>query len=693
VAGSYYLMSACQTADEFVAAFRRYAEKSLLFVPTQTPLTNGMRARIAVTLSDGSVMIEGDGEIVGATTRAVGLHARAGMSVRFISLDDTSRQVLDSLVKARLTSRPVPLPTHLRPRPRAGTVPEPSPELQAERRAQSTQTGMPAMPKVNAEALPAECVLVEVPEGGEPPTKAPAVDQRFDYSAPLPKESVEVHAESTMRGTVPPRAPTLKGPAPGKLPAAPISKEITAVSAPPTFESGSFEIVEVSDDSLPAVAAVPPSTIGTPAPAPASAAPATETVPDAPPAPLVPAPPKLPPSVAGRQSMSKTMLGVAPVVLKAPAPAASPAPDASGATPASPRAGGEEVLASWWPDHHPPFDGGETQPMEPMFAETSEPAREGMGPFPAGKMPPLTPPPRDTELSAPPLAMPLPARDPETPPPGAFPQPAYADVLPPARGDSTDMIGLTRRRPSKVMLASIGGAVLLAVIVIVIATGGGKSSGTDQSKPVAQPAAVIDAGAIATANPPALPTTNPTPAISADAATSAIAPTPTPTPTPTPGPPPTGGCKASFSSTPPGTEVVIAGKVAGSTPLQLELPCHATTATFRRTRYQSKDVSFTPTSDGASVSAKLERPSFTVKIYSTPPGASVTIAGKPAGKTPLTTKAPGFEAVNVVFKKDGYASATAKLYAKSNGTSVKATLRRGGAPSPAPKTKSAPKHR
>ena len=47
MAGSYYLMSACQTADEFVAAFRRYAEKTLLFVPTATPLPNGTRARIA----------------------------------------------------------------------------------------------------------------------------------------------------------------------------------------------------------------------------------------------------------------------------------------------------------------------------------------------------------------------------------------------------------------------------------------------------------------------------------------------------------------------------------------------------------------------------------------------------------------------------------------------------------------------
>src|SRR5262245_48513721 len=158
-------MSACTTADQFVAAFRRYAEKTLLFVPTAAPLANGTRARIAVTLADGSVMIEGDAEVVASTTRAVGLHGRPGMSVRWVALDDTSRQVLDQLVRARLTSRPVPLPTHLRPRPRAGTVPEPSPELAAEReRATSTVMGMTPVPKVSVEALAAECSIVEVPD-------------------------------------------------------------------------------------------------------------------------------------------------------------------------------------------------------------------------------------------------------------------------------------------------------------------------------------------------------------------------------------------------------------------------------------------------------------------------------------------------------------------------------------------------
>ncbi len=44
-----YLVSACATGDEFVAAFRRYADKNGLFIPIGEPLQLGRRARFAVT--------------------------------------------------------------------------------------------------------------------------------------------------------------------------------------------------------------------------------------------------------------------------------------------------------------------------------------------------------------------------------------------------------------------------------------------------------------------------------------------------------------------------------------------------------------------------------------------------------------------------------------------------------------------
>jgi hypothetical protein len=696
VAGSYYLTSACDTADEFVAAFRRYAEKTMLFVPTQTPLANGTRARIAIALADGSVMLEGEIEVVGSTTRAVGLHGRAGMSVRFIELDDTSRQVLDQLVRARLTSRPVPLPTHLRPRPRAGTVPEPSPELQAERaRAASTVPGIGPTSNVNAEAVPAECTLMELPQLGGATAGAAGNDiaARFDYSAPAPRD-VEVHVESTVRAAVPPVRPmTIKGPGPGRVPG--------AIAAPPAAPA-----------PVPVAAPTP-----TPAPAPAidegsgaivlDASEVTEMTepPGAPPPTPVPSPPKLPAAPRGRQSMSRTMLGVAPIVMKPPAPAASADPGSAPATPSAP----VEVFGAWWPGGES-ADHPETQEMAPMFPEpapaddepeASEPASTddagdadapgddgdeavgAIGPWP-GAAPTRLPPPHDM---APPHELEPPAfAPPREPAPFAatFAQPSPDPGPPPIFEDNTSVVGTGRRGPRPVVLASFGGALLLAVVVIVIATGGGKKSG-DGSGSSATGRALGTAAASAAAATPDTAT------IASAPADAALAPSPAaasvdagaaPPPT-TPPPTPTGamtgaGCKASFASAPSGADIVLGGKVAGATPKTIALPCAATTATFKRARYQPKDVAFTPTTDGVTVTAKLERPSFTVKISSTPAGATVTIDGKVVGKTPVTTKQTGFENTTVTFKKDGYATATAKLYAKANGASVKATLKKGG---------------
>ncbi|MCE9572487.1 MAG: hypothetical protein K8W52_04965, partial [Deltaproteobacteria bacterium] len=159
--GSYFLVSGCSSADDFVAAFRTFADRGSLFVPTAHPLPVGTHAHIAVCLADGGVMIEGDAEVTSSSARAVGLHARPGMAVRFIKLDDTSKQVMDQLVRARLSARSVPLPTHLRPKPRPGTVPEASPALTA--RPRPTVIGVAVAPP-DAGASPAECSVIAVPE-------------------------------------------------------------------------------------------------------------------------------------------------------------------------------------------------------------------------------------------------------------------------------------------------------------------------------------------------------------------------------------------------------------------------------------------------------------------------------------------------------------------------------------------------
>src|SRR5262245_61680489 len=112
-------MSRCSSREEFVAGFRRYAERQqTLFIPCGQPLQFGERAQIAVTLIDGSIVLEGRAEVVSATTRAVGLHGRPGMTIRFLELDDASRAMLGELERSRLMARTLPLPDHVQPRPR-----------------------------------------------------------------------------------------------------------------------------------------------------------------------------------------------------------------------------------------------------------------------------------------------------------------------------------------------------------------------------------------------------------------------------------------------------------------------------------------------------------------------------------------------------------------------------------------------
>jgi hypothetical protein len=121
-----YVVSACGSAEEFVAAFRRYADRTGLFIPLASPLPAGRRGRIALTLKDGGVMIEGEAEIIQSSVRPTVLHGRPGMTVKFVEPDEPSKVVISELEKARLAMKPsapsvapryAAVPTQPRPTP------------------------------------------------------------------------------------------------------------------------------------------------------------------------------------------------------------------------------------------------------------------------------------------------------------------------------------------------------------------------------------------------------------------------------------------------------------------------------------------------------------------------------------------------------------------------------------------------
>lgn len=231
-----YLVSACGTAEEFVAAFRRYADRAGLFVPTAAPLPAGRRGRIAVTLSDGGVMIEGEAEILQSSAKPTVLQGRPGMTIKFVEPDEASKLVIGELEKARLAMRPPP-PT-VPPRP--ATIPA---------------TPRPVVPAVGgridaANAL-AECVVIGDPaslrdtaaskSGGVKPFAVPAIPSRPGTPSTPPPSATTPPPPREKPATVPPPIPayptntkmtSIGFPAIDKLPAVGVAPAVPITPAP-----------------------------------------------------------------------------------------------------------------------------------------------------------------------------------------------------------------------------------------------------------------------------------------------------------------------------------------------------------------------------------------------------------------------------------------------------------------------------
>ena len=72
---------------------------------------------------------------------------------------------------------------------------------------------------------------------------------------------------------------------------------------------------------------------------------------------------------------------------------------------------------------------------------------------------------------------------------------------------------------------------------------------------------------------------------------------------------------------------------------------------------------------------RLDRPSFKVKVTSSPSGAAITVGGNAAGRTPATVSVPGYENVTVEVSRSGYASMSRKVYATRGGENIDFRLR------------------
>jgi len=143
-------------------------------------------------------------------------------------------------------------------------------------------------------------------------------------------------------------------------------------------------------------------------------------------------------------------------------------------------------------------------------------------------------------------------------------------------------------------------------------------------------------------------------------------------------PPPAAPCFAEVSSLPAGADIVLGQtNVIGTTPQRVALPCGAPIELLiRKPRLVAVTRVVTPTPEGVAVKVALAKPTFLVKISSTPEGAAISLNGKPLGVTPTTVKVPAFESSTLNVTKDGYEPETEKVAPKANGGTVHTVLKR-----------------
>ena len=794
-----YLVSACATPEEFFAAFRRYADRAGLFVPAAQPVPSARRGRFALTLKDGRVMIEGEGEVLQSSHKPQGLHGRAGMTIKFVELDDPSRTVLGELEKARFAMKPQPpnvpprpaqVPAEPRPvppkhggridstnalaecvvigdlatlremgsaapkpagdagsggmpkagqkfvvpsipaRPKTPSVPPPEaapapadvptktgppPVAIAPAPAKEISTvkattlGMAALPKdavVKPEPAPAPAspaaagtksttlgmpalrnatlpfgvpttgsASQQVPRRTQKPTTPPLVPRQPTPVAPLPivrppaenasqvtKIPVEEHAEKTDLAASPPAAAA----EPARAPASPLVAAEPAT--PPTSRSGGMRASEI-------MAAIPD---GDWTMSPDASAPTVLPKDDEPEAAVVESqkPAKGPPTGDWTMSADPTASeGWSPPakVEKPKLPPAAAAPTSGNPV----HSIGDTSLDAIAIEDKPTSIGAKIE-IDPTLMEPGEPVSEisslsGLVPMaPPPPRPPAMPPPMPPPM---PLAPGLPRSGALPPGPARMPTDAgnwFKDSEQVARYPSEQVFALEKNKRKRVLIiatsAALGVIALVIASVMIFGGGGSKSAaakGSGSGSPAPQSVVIESAKPAATGSG--------SPQV-------AVAPSPGSGSAESPAPPPAPKtCSIDITSTPEGAQVVDdANKVLGTTPSTIELPCGTEAKLWvKKVRYLPASKAVTTSDEHTKVDVHLQRAQFSVKVTSTPPGATITVGGRPMGITPSTIKLPAYEASRVTLTKEGYAVDTEALTPKVNNMAHHVTLKRG----------------
>jgi hypothetical protein len=118
----------------------------------------------------------------------------------------------------------------------------------------------------------------------------------------------------------------------------------------------------------------------------------------------------------------------------------------------------------------------------------------------------------------------------------------------------------------------------------------------------------------------------------------------------------------------------IDGKIRGTSPALVDIPCRPATVELRHPRYNDAVRRIAPEPGVTNVDIKLVRPVVTMKILSRPLGATVRVNGKEVGRTPVTASVNAFERGTIIWTHSGGATKTLQIYPQTDGAVVTATL-------------------
>jgi hypothetical protein len=126
-----------------------------------------------------------------------------------------------------------------------------------------------------------------------------------------------------------------------------------------------------------------------------------------------------------------------------------------------------------------------------------------------------------------------------------------------------------------------------------------------------------------------------------------------------------GPCKLDVKTTPAGTMITFDGRIIGPSPITIAGTCDHHKLDLAHPRYKTEQRAVTMTADSpTSLDVTLVRPTHSLRVITSPPGANVFLGGRPAGTSPTIVQVMGFSGIDVRVERVGFAAVSTRVYSK-----------------------------